>query len=143
MIKITEIATLAKHMIFQNEVFINLVDFLRVLELDLENQIKMDSCVITPYYIADNKRMELYQYEFLLSDEYDFEDYILIKTGKKKIENIPDEVLMLRNKCFAKANEKQKLIDYLHFLLFSQELKNEVESVFGDFYKFNLYVSIY
>lgn len=44
----------------------------------------MEECLITPYYIQDNKRMELYQYEFCCTDEIDSEEYILKLTGKEK-----------------------------------------------------------
>lgn len=112
MIKITEIDTIVKHIVFLEESFINLSDFIDILESDVGKQIEMEDCLITPYYIQDNKRMELYQYEFCMSDECDFEDYILKLTGKGNIEDIPEEVVRLRRTCFARINERNKILDY-------------------------------
>ena len=45
--------------------------------------------------------MELYQYEFCCTDEFDFEEYILKLTGKDKIEGISEEICCLRKNCFS------------------------------------------
>lgn len=106
MIRISEIEAITKHIIFQREVFVDLLDFIKVIEFNVDNNIIMDSCIITPYYIQNNKRLELYQYEFFVSDEYDFEDYIMMKTGKK-LKDVSSEIMTLRKICFAKVDEKK------------------------------------
>ncbi len=143
MIKITEVEKMVNHIIFQNEVLINLCSLINVLNSDTENQIEMSSCIIIPYYIQNNKRMELYQYEFCLSNEYNFESYILKKTGKENLKDVPKEILMLRQKCFAKIGEKNKVMEYLNFLLLDKNLKQEIENAFYKFEKSNLYLAIY
>lgn len=143
MIRITEIDTVVKHIIFSGEVFINLSDFNNVLKSDIGKQIEMEECLITPYYIQDNKRMELYQYEFYLCNECDFEDYILKLTGKRNFKDIPKEIISLRKICFAKINEHNKIPDYLNFLFENQELRREVEQIFGDFNEVNLYATVF
>lgn len=80
--KITEIKTVIKSTEYAGEIFINLQELDNLLKTNLK--IEMEECIITPYYIQDNKRMELYQYEFCCTDEIDFEEYILKLTGKEK-----------------------------------------------------------
>lgn len=87
--------------------------------------------------------MELYQYEFCCTDECDFEEYILKLTGKKKIEDISEEIFCLRKNCFSTCDESNKLADFLKFLFENQTLKEEIEQVFGDYIVENLYAVIY
>lgn len=142
MIRITEIDTIVKHIVFSGEAFINLSDFYNVLKSNIGQQIEMEECLITPYYIQNNKRMELYQYEFCICNEYNFEDYILKLTGKGNLEDIPKEIISLRNICFASIDEHNKLFDYLNFLFKSQELRREVEQIFDNFSELNLYATV-
>lgn len=80
--RITEINTVIKSIEYAGEIFINLQELDNLLKTDF--RIEMEECLITPYYIQGNKRMELYQYEFCCTDEIDFEEYILKLTGKGK-----------------------------------------------------------
>ncbi|MCM1161735.1 MAG: hypothetical protein NC412_10970 [Roseburia sp.] len=143
MIRITEIDTVVEHIVFSGEVLINLFDFNNVLKSDIGKQIEMEECLITPYYIQDNKRMELYQYEFCICNECNFEDYILRLTGKRNFEDIPEEIINLRKICFAKISENNKIFDYLNFLFKNQELRREVEQNFDNFNEVNLYATVF
>lgn len=139
--KITKINTIIKSVEYAGEIFINLKELDNLLKTDFK--IEMEECLITPYYIQDNKRMELYQYEFCCTDEFDFEEYILKLTGKEKIEDISEEILFLRKKCFSTCNKPSGLADFLKFLLENKILKKEIEQVFGNYIVENLYVVIY
>lgn len=101
--KITEIKTVIKSTEYAGEIFINLQELDNLLKTNLK--IEMEECIITPYYIQDNKRMELYQYEFCCTDEIDFEEYILKLTGKEKKEDISEDVICLRKNCFSTCDE--------------------------------------
>lgn len=143
MIRITEIDTVVEHIVFSGEVFINLSDFNNVLKSNIGKQIEMEECLITPYYIQDNKRMELYQYELCLCNECNFEDYILKLTGKRNFEDIPEEIISLRKKCFARIDEYNKIVDYINFLFENLELRREVERIFDNFNEVNLYATVF
>lgn len=143
MIRITEIDTVVEHIVFSGEKFVNLYDFYNVLKSNIGKQIEMEECLITPYYIQNNKRMELYQYEFCICNEYNFEDYILKLTGKSNFEDIPEEIISLRKICFARIDENNKLFDYLNFLFENQELRREVEQIFDNFSELNLYATVF
>lgn len=139
--KITEIHTVIKSIEFNGEIFINLQKLYNLLKTDF--RIEVEECIITPYYIQDNKRMELYQYEFCCTGELDFEDYILKLTGKEKIEDVSEEIFNLRRNCFSTCDEPNGLADFLKFLLESETLKEEIERAFGDYSVGNLYAVVY
>ena len=96
--RVTEINTVIKSVEYAGEIFINLQELAALLKTGFK--LEMEECLITPYYIQDNKRMELYQYEFCCTDEFDFEKYILKLTGKKKIGDISEEIRCLRKNAF-------------------------------------------
>lgn len=139
--RITEINTVIKSIEYAGEIFINLQELDNLLKTDF--RIEMEECLITPYYIQDNKRMELYQYEFCCTDEIDFEEYILKLTGKEKKEDISEEVFCLRKNCFSTCDEPNGLADFLEFLFENETLKKEIEQVFDDYIAENLYAVVY
>lgn len=143
MIKITELASKLRHIIVSGESLINLLDFEKMLEANIHREIAAEEYSIVPFYVQDGKRMELYQYEILVSSKYDFDDYILKLTGKKNICDISDDIASLRKMCFAKASDTDKLQEYLNFLINNQTLRKEVKSVFGRFEVSNLFLAIY
>ena len=143
MIRITDIYTMTEHIVFSGEILVSVYDFINILRTDIGNQIVIEECLITPYYIENDKRLELYQYELYVTSECNFEDYILKKTGKTRLEDIPDKIIKLREVCFAKNGETKKVVDYLKFLFSNQDLRREVEQAFNTFNKKNLYIAIY
>lgn len=139
--RITEISTVIKSIEYAGEIFINLQELDNLLKTGF--RIEMEECLITPYYIQDNKRMELYQYEFCCTDGIDFEEYILKLTGKEKKEDISEEILCLRKNCFSTCDEPNGLADFLKFLFENKTLKKEIEQVFDDYIAENLYAVVY
>jgi len=139
--KITEINAVIKSVEYTGETYINLQELDHLLQTDFK--IEMVECLITPYYIQDNKRMELYQYEFCCTGEFDFEEYILKATGKEKIEDISEEVLCLRRNCFSVSDKPNGLADFLKFIFNNEDLKDEIKQVFGSYIEDNLYAVVY
>jgi len=139
--KLSQINTVIKAVEYAGENFINLQDLYNLLTTEVK--IEMEECLITPYYLQDNKRMELYQYEFCCTSEYNFEEYVLEVTGKHKIEDIPKEILYLRKKCFATIDEPNRLFEFLKFILENKDLQEEVKKTFGNYIVEDLYAIIY
>lgn len=139
--RITEINTIIKSVAYNGEIFINLQELHHLLKTDF--RIQMEECIITPYYIQDDKRMELYQYEFCCTNEVDFEEFILKLTGKEKIRDISEEIRYLRRKCFSTCDEPNGLSDFLTFLFDNKVLMEEIKKVFGDYIAENLYAVVY
>ena len=143
MIKITELASKLRHIAVSGEALINLLDFEKMLEAYIHREIAAEDYSIVPFYVRDGKRMELYQYEMLVSSKCDFGSYILKLTGERNIDEIPEDIVSLRKMCFAKAGDTNKLQEYLNFLINNQTLRKEVKSVFGRFEVSNLFLAIY
>lgn len=139
--KITEINSIIKSVEYAGEIFINLQELDSFLKKDY--RIEMEECLITPYYIQDNKRMELYQYEFCCTNELNFEKYILKITGKEKVDDVPKEILYLKRNCFSTYDEPKRLAEFLKFLFKNKTLKEEIEQAFGEYIVDNLYAVVY
>ena len=139
--RITEINTIIKSVECVGEIFINLQELHNLLKTDV--RIEMEECIITPYYLHDDKRMELYQYEFCCTNEVDFEEFVLRLTGKEKIGDVSEEILYLRRKCFSACDEPNRLIDFLTFLFDNKVLIDEIKKVFGNYIPENLYAVVY
>ena len=138
---ISEVYTVIKTLEYSGEKYINLVELDNLLKTDI--LIEMEECLITPYYIHNNKRLELYQYEFCCTDKVCFEEYILNLTGKEKTEDIPEEIWELRKKCFSMCGSVDTLVGIIEFLFNDQSLKKEIEKIFGSCSIENLYAIVY
>ena len=139
--RITEINDILRKIECSGEYFFNLQELDELLNDTTLSE--KDEVLIMPYYIQDNKRFELSQYEFYCSNDGDFKTYILKLTGKKQMEDIPEEIIHLREKCFATVDEPNKLKEFLEFLFQDKNLQKEVEKVFGDYKVENLYAIVY
>ena len=140
-VKLKKMNALVKTVEYNKEIFINLRELYELISAGLK--IEMQECLITPYYLQDNRRMELYQYEFCCTDKSTFEEHVLTVTGKIKIEEIPQDILSLKKKCFSTINQTNGLLDFLKFLFENKELQKEIEQIFGSYTSKNLYAIIY
>lgn len=111
----------------------------------------IEECIIVPYYIDKKGRYELYQYEFCVEqmDGPTFDEYILRITGKKKIEEVSNNIVKIRRMCYAnidKDNQSdilKKIKEYFFFLLNDEEVRKEIVHMFGEFNQNKLYICIY
>ncbi len=139
--KVSDINKKLRTIEYAGELFVNLQELRELLRN--EPLVEMEETLITPYYIQDNKRLELYQYEFCCTEDCTFEDYILTQTGKNQIKEVPQEIIYLRKKCFATYEEENKLKDYIDFIFENRTLQNEVVNSFGNYTPENLYAIVY
>ena len=139
--KITEINTKMRYVKYAGEEFINLREFDSFLKTI--KTIEMEECLIAPFYIQNNKRMELYQYEFCCTNEENFENYILRITGKEKIDDVSQEIINLKSNCFSTCNESNRLAEYIKYLFENKKIKNEVMQTFGEYDANNMFIVIY
>ena len=137
-------------MIIGGEEMLNLYELEKCIKADKTPPL-IEECIIIPYYINESGRYELYQYEFRVEEENGetFEEYILRITGKRKIEEVPDEIIRIRKICFAKIDGNnqsgilKKLIDYFYFLMNDEQVQSEIINVFTEFDRNNIFVCIY
>ena len=95
--------------------------------------------------------MELYEYKLYihLVNTPNFEKYLLRKTGRFKVRDIPKDVIILQKNCYfeiLKTERKissKKIQQYLDFLLGNNCLKAQVEQALGEFSVNNLLFEFY
>lgn len=126
---------------------LNLYELAECIETDTTPPC-FEECIITPYYINKSGRYELYQYEFCVNVD-SFEEYLLRITGKKKIGEVPDDILRMRKICFAQIDVNnqtsiyKKILEYFHFLMYGEEVQSEILDIFTEFDINKLFVCIY
>ncbi|GKI16246.1 hypothetical protein CE91St44_27310 [Oscillospiraceae bacterium] len=136
---------------FNSEVLYSFIEFQKVIQRMGDDYIETDDCIITPYYVFDGKRMELYEYKLYihLVNTPNFEKYLLRKTGRFKVSDIPKDVIILQKNCYfeiLKTERKissKKIQQYLDFLLGNNCLKAQVEQALGEFSVNNLLFEFY
>lgn len=136
--------------IIGGEEMLNLCELTKCIETDKTPPL-IEECIITPYYINESSRYELYQYEFYVEQKNGetFEEYILRITGKGKIEEVPDDIIRIRKICFAQIdvdNQSSILIkiqEYFHFLMNDEAVQSEVTDIFSEFDINKIFVCIY
>lgn len=139
----------SKRMIDGEEMF-NLWELVKCIETDKTPPL-MEACIMTPNYISGKGRYELYQYEFWVEEKNGetFEEYILRITGKKKMEEVPDDIISIRQKCFTKIDSDDqsvtltKMREYFLFLMGDEIVQREIVEVFGEFDINKLFICIY
>ena len=96
-------------LIIGGEEMVNLCELAKCIETD-KIPPTLEECIIVPYYINKSGRYELYQYEFNVESENGetFQEYVLRITGKKNIEEVPDDILEMRQICFAKIDDENQ-----------------------------------
>lgn len=126
-----------------NEDYINILDLKKWVNSD--DNIVVENCIITPYYICSNRRYELYQYEFIFDqNEKSFEHYILTISGKKNIDEVDNNIMELRKVCFDNSIKTAKIniINWIDYLINSQMICKEIKDIYGEYKLSNLYVAI-
>ncbi len=125
-----------------NEELYKLSEFEEKLKLTNIKTFESDDLIIMPYYIDNNKIYELYAYELnvRIVDKIDFDTYIKKITGKEKIEDIPDNIIILHKHCYIgitnnQGLSKEKLYEYIIYLQNSQQIKEEIQKTFSTYDK--------
>lgn len=133
------------------EGYYNLCDlYYRLHNIDVI-EIVDDEYRLVPSYIFKGKRMELYEYELLISSNsgFDFEAYLLDITGRKCVSEIPRPIIELRKECFIKAIDECKrvyagdILAYIDYVLNNNTIRNQVQSVFPNYSKENVFFTLY
>lgn len=137
--------------IISNEKYYNLIKFQEYLEDLSDETIEVVESVLTPYYIFDGKRMELYEYALNIetSKKQDFEEYLLTLTGKQRMDDIPRHIIEREKECRIECEENTKIIrifflkKYIHFLLTNTDIKSQVKKIFRSFSEDNLFFELF
>lgn len=122
----------------------------QLLQLD-EPKIIVSDSILTPYYISNNLVYELYEYELNISivNEFNLEKFLLHKTGKSKIDEIPNNIIKLYDKCYIEVLNSvgnlsvKDLQDYIKYLYNENSLISQVNQYFNEFSTENLFFLYY
>ena len=133
------------------EFFYSLADFRRQLESLKEDSLAVLDCILTPYYIHAGALYELYEYELniRLTDQPDFRRYLLKKTGKGTVEEVPDQIVRLQRECYIEVLKADgqlpvgRLLQYIDFLSAEEAVISQVQQVFGAYQSDGLWFSVY
>ena len=135
--------------IFRTEMY-SLKDFYEKLKNLSQDEFKTEDIVLIPFYIDNGKRYELYDYELsikVLDNEIDIESYIN-KLFRNSCKNEVDKELTKKNKIRFipiknKKVSKERIVQYLEYVMASQDIRDTIVQVFGDFNVEKLYFEIF
>ena len=121
------------------------------LEALNEDTLIVEDCILTPYYIHAGALYELYEYELniRLTDQPDFRRYLLKKTGKGTVEEVPDQIVRLQRECYIEVLTADgllplgRLLQYIDFLSAEEAVISQVQQVFGAYQTDGLWFSVY
>ncbi len=133
------------------EEFYKLIDLKKhLISMDKDN-IEVQECILTPYYIHGNKRLELYEYELNIRkvEKLNFEKFLLNLTGQKDIKNIPENIIELQKNCYIKLENDNTFLSinilhqYVDYIINSIELQNQIKDCFGLYNVEEFYFAFY
>lgn len=136
---------------FNGELLYNFLEFYRQLDNYDDKYIGIYDCILTPYYVYNQKRFELYEFELniRLVEEYNFEKHLLQKTGRTKLVDVPQEVYKLHEYCYIELLKtknkisKKKIQKYIEFLFNNEKLKFQIQKAFNRFKLEELFFEFY
>ena len=125
--------------------------FREQLEALNEGILIVEDCILTPYYIHAGALYELYEYELniRLTDQPDFRRYLLKKTGKGTVEEVPDQIVRLQRECYIEVLKADgqlpvgRLLQYIDFLFAEEPVISQVQQVFGVYQPDGLWLAFY
>lgn len=135
--------------IFRTEMYPLKFFYEKLKQLD-KQEVKTEDIVLTPFYIDNGKRYELYDYELSIKGidkEINVESYTN-KIFRNIAENEMPKELIEKNKIRfipIKNNKvsKEKIVQYLEYVLASQDIRDTILQIFGDFNIEKLYFKIF
>ena len=150
--KLLDVIRLAERVERPNgEELYRIAGFREQLEALNEGILIVEDCILTPYYIHDGALYELYEYELniRLTDQPDFHRYLLKKTGKGTVEEVPDQIVRLQRECYIEVLKADgllpvgRLLQYIDFLFAEETVISQVQQVFGVYQPDGLRFSVY
>lgn len=134
-----------------NTKYYKLNDFHNALNKISGEKIEVEDIILTPFYICDLGILEIYDYELniRLVDLPSEENFILIKTGKKSINEVNSEIEQKLRSCYLEVVKPQKFLStdmvekFVNYVKNSPEIKERIEKYLHEFDDDRLYFEIY
>jgi len=126
-------------------------DLMQLLKLSQQEIYIHEDALFTPFYFDGKRVMELYAHVMFLhrTEQADFEAYLLKKTGRARIEDVPEKIRQLHSICYAPILAEnpylswERLRAYLDFILEAAPKEYAIEDAFGSFNPENLWVELF
>ena len=127
-----------------NDPLYNLMELNSTL-LDHNIEVKDDNCVITPFYVSNGKKFELYLYELVIESGYEsFDERVIASSGIEELSTFNEQYRIIRNKCTYGSCSSTIILDWISYISKNRELIDEVENVFLEkFDVHKVYIAIY
>lgn len=137
-----------------NEELFSAVEFKKALQFlkDVEgiDELEAAEYILTPYYVEDGSICELYAYELKIEivERKDFYKHLLDFTGRETISDVPKDIMEREKNYYmellrGETLKIESIKRYIDYLLSSQELKEDIESVCREYKDENLYFELY
>ena len=134
-----------------NGMYFNMAVFYETLSILGKSEIRVEDLVIVPFYIYNQKVLELYDYTLNIRqvDKPNADNFILKKTGKLSVKDIKPEIEHKLRRCYIeviKPNQfikASKLLEFFQYVRNSPEVKENVIHGFNEFMDQNLYFEFY
>lgn len=135
--------------IFRTEMYPLKFFYEKLKQLD-KQELKTEDIVLTPFYIDNGKRYELYDYELSIKwidKEINIESYTNKLFRNLAKNEMPKELIEKNRIRFIpiKNNKvsKERIVQYLEYVLASQDIRDTISQIFGDFNIEKLYFEIF
>ena len=134
-----------------NGSYYNLIDFFNILNQLGKVDIYVDEYILTPFYICNNKVLELYDYELniRLVESPSFNTFVLRATGKANFTDVDPEIIRkFENRYLEtilpnKSLPVSKLLEFIRYVRKSNEIEKRVCDCFHEFHDSKLYFEVY
>jgi len=126
-------------------------DLFRLLKNTTETVFECQNIILTPFYFDGKRVMELYAHELFINlvEKPGFETYILKKTGRKKICDVPEKIQQLHRNCYVEVPfekpyiSKERILRYMEYLVNEVNAEYQINKAFGEFNPENLWLEIF
>ena len=84
-----------------------------------------------------------------MTDQPDFHRYLLKKTGRKTVEDVPAHIVRLQKECCIEVSKAEgpllveRLLQYVDFLCAEEVMISQIQQVFGTYQRNDLWFSVY
>ena len=84
-----------------------------------------------------------------MTDQPDFRRYLLKKTGRKTVEDVPDHIVRLQKECCIEVSKAEgqlpveRLLQYADFLCAEEAVTSQLPQVLGAYPSDGLWYSVY
>lgn len=116
-----------------------------------EDEVLVDDAILTPFYICEQGVLEIYDYELNIRKvtNFDINNFILTKTGKKNIEEVDLSIEQKLRHCYIEIIAPKQSLSindlkkYVNYLRNSSEVKVRITDALHEFNDNKFFFEVY